>query len=117
MKILVIEDNEAVRELISQVLSGNEITAVGSLAQGLAGLENKPDLVITDWKLGGDTNSADIINNCIENKIRVVVQTANPYSSGLDEIRAKGVEVIYKNDLRFEIKRNLENMGKPSVER
>ena len=116
MKILVIEDNEIARMAIAAFLRGHEIELASTLNDGLEGLKKEPDLVITDWNLGNDTNTADIVDYCLEKGIRVVIQTGSPFADDLDEMRSRGIEIIHKLDLRNEIKGNIENIGKSGVE-
>lgn len=112
MKILVVDDNLTVREAILNLLGNlHDVIFAKSLNEGVRGLDKKPDLVITDWDLGNNTTSAVIVETCIKDGIRVVVQTGTPYIDELDQIREKGVEIIDKLDLRNEIKGNLESMG------
>lgn len=112
MKILVVDDNLTAREAISNFLGNlHDVIFAKSLTEGVSGLDKEPDLVIADWDLGNNTTSAAIVETCIRDGIRVVIQTGTPYIDELDSIREKGVEIIDKLDLRNEIKGNLESMG------
>ncbi|HHS12866.1 MAG TPA: sigma-54-dependent Fis family transcriptional regulator [bacterium] len=64
-KILVIEDNETLREGMVQILSGEGYT-LRQAVDGTAGtklLEEKPDLVITDYKMAG-VSGMQILEQC-----------------------------------------------------
>jgi CheY-like chemotaxis protein len=107
MKILIVDDNIAIQEILSEILTvdGNEIEVAGSFDDVLAKEGSfKPELIILDSILEGD-NGLKILDMIPANPdLRVLVLTANkdklpkdtPYICGYVQKPFKSSEILAK---------------------
>ncbi|HEX8700536.1 MAG TPA: response regulator [Myxococcaceae bacterium] len=96
-KILLIEDNEDIREGLSTLLESEsyDVVAVGSAEDGLASLRRQPfDLVITDYMLPGESGGwmvEQARRECRLDYTRLVMITAHPRV-----VPPAGVRILHK---------------------
>jgi len=97
-KILIIEDEKGVRELLEDVLymEGYTPTGIGNGAEGISMFRKHPyDLVVTDLRLPGASGShvAKTIRD-VKPKIPIVIITAWEIEPFTDELDKAGVDCI-----------------------
>jgi len=93
-KVLVVEDEEAIREMLSFTLhrAGYEVIEAADAREGAEQLEQKPDLVLLDWMLPGisGVEFARRLRSGSETRdIPIIMLTAR----GEEENKLKGFEV------------------------
>lgn len=99
-KILIVEDNEGVSKLLNAVLGIHELINASTLEGGLNKLKEKPDILITDWRLSPEdqpkVTSHEIINLALKENIPVILYTATSTKKDLDlqKLLEEHVEII-----------------------
>jgi two-component system phosphate regulon response regulator PhoB len=94
IKVLIVEDEEAIREMLSFTLhrAGFEVIEAADAREGEKQLEQKPDLVLLDWMLPGISGvefARRMRNNSATQEIPIIMLTAR----GEEENKLKGFEV------------------------
>lgn len=119
LKILIVEDNEALRKQIKWAIEGNfELIEAGDRDEALKGLKEKPDIVLLDLHLPPDVGSIncglDILGEIerMGDPPQVIVITAERNKQLAFELVERGVfdyleKPIDPDELNFVIKRAL----------
>lgn len=108
VRVLVVDDDAMVRELIIQVLSKKGHYQVEEAASGIDGLlrigTTTPDLLILDLKMPG-MNGLDVCRAVRQNEqlthMKVLITTGHPHHPDLPEIRAMGYTDCYTKPVRI----------------
>jgi len=84
----MLEDDGATRRGLAMLLgqAGYEVVAAGSAAAAISALGTfRPDLLLTDWSLGGERTASSAIRATLEAapRARIIVYTGQP----LDDVR------------------------------
>ena len=110
MKILGIDDNFAINELLDTVLnnSGHEFSYVNNGKEGLKMIqENSYDLVLLDLFMPGFTgwNVIDSLNNTdLMNKQKIVLFTISSMTdSEIEDLRKKGIHSCIRKPVDMDI--------------
>lgn len=103
MRVLVVEDDERVREASSILLAGwgaeVRVAANGDAALALVAGDWRPDLMIVDHHLGAEETGLEVarrIRSAIDPSMPVIVATAERSERQLEHIRAEGHVVLRK---------------------
>jgi len=113
-RVLVVDDDPMVRQLVVQMLSKQGRYRVEAAASGVDGLlrigTQTPDLLILDLKMPG-MNGLDVCRAVRQNDqltaMKVLVTTGHPHHPDLAEIQAMGYTDCYVKPLRVETFRAL----------
>ena len=97
MRILLVEDDYAIQELIAELLRGEgyQVDTAVSVAEGFASLEQAaPDVLLVDVRLG-DGDGRRLIVHCRSDerlaKLSIVVMTAAPWQDEANELSVTAV--------------------------
>ena len=113
-RVLVVDDDPMVRQLVVKMLSKTGRYRVAEAASGVDGLlrigTRTPDLLILDLKMPG-MNGLDVCRAVRQNEqlaaMKVLVTTGHPHHPDLAEIQAMGYTDCYVKPLRVETFREL----------
>ena len=97
--ILVVEDNEATRTALVRLfllLKAERVTAVATVAEGLAALESQPpDCILADLNLP-DGDGGHVLEEAMRRGLpaKRVLATATPYGARVRELRATCADAV-----------------------
>lgn len=101
MKILITEDNPDMLTELKRLLSQNDISTATDLQSGLDKINERPDLLLTDWDLGAGDTSSDLIEKALQIGVEVIIHTGesrNELLKIMDRYKdEKLVSIIPKN--------------------
>lgn len=121
-RILIIDDEETIRELLSRRLSGRgyEVeTAVNAESAEMLMLHEKFDLVITDVRMGviSGTDFIRSLRRVHRSRVPVIVMTGFPQQKAFDAAREYGVIRFFAKPFSFDdlYAAVVEAIGEPAV--
>lgn len=82
LKILLLDDESEVHDILTSILKSDEVYSAFTIEDALPLLENKPNVLITDYQLRGETG-LDFINKVksLNLRIPIIMISGNPQQS------------------------------------
>lgn len=122
-RILLVEDDALVRESYERLLAlwGCDTRAHADADAVLAALENEawqPDLIVTDHRLGGRLNGAqlvDVLRHRLATPLSAVIMTGDTEDAALCQISAEHLRVLYKPVKPAELRQVLLQLWRPDT--
>lgn len=108
LRILLVEDNEAARTAMARILlllKAARVTAVGTVAEGLAALDDDPppDCIMADLNLP-DGDGGCVLAEAMRRGMpaKRVLATATPFGARVEELRKSCAEAVLTKPVDLE---------------
>jgi len=98
MKVLLVDDYEPQRDLVSGILRDHDLVLASDLEEGLTKLAGGDfDVLITDWNLGERSTPIKLVDEAISMGIKVVIRTGGS-TEGISRKYRDTVQILPKGE-------------------
>jgi signal transduction histidine kinase/CheY-like chemotaxis protein len=114
-RLLVVDDDRAIREAMAALLTGwgYEVATAGSGEEAMAAAQGAPDLIISDYRLGGEETGIAVIERLRRRHgqaIPAMLITGDTAPDRLAEAQASGLVLLHKPVANSKLRAALTNL-------